>query len=629
MLGDWSRTHQEHAVIAKNTGVYGFNHGAMSYAFKDDGTGFIGKDGKGRIYFDGNSSTIYSSNWLGNTQQGMLLDIDDGYLKMQCESELDEPTFILLNNSEVENEYFETEIDDSLYQYRGIGDLCFQRNNQIVQIPTDSLQVKNTRLFSQIYSKMVRIDQNEQPQVVAENGLLKNDFIANYFTDYFVEKYTFPGNTSYHGPLYVSRSSFIKNNTTKYIYYKNNYGYYEPIWERQGETYIDPRNLDQAYLDSPVINNFGATGLNLYCVYWDNLWESDRSDGFGTMEKIVIDPNNIESDLSNYTDIVRLYHYTRSPNTIYDSSYLPLQYHAQYDISDTFYIYDDTQNDYVNIDDVENFDIDDYFRNVESSITYLKENKYGELYVSEQGIKRLVQRNESYDATKQYFTKTTSSSMKYITLGANQLIYPLSIGTSQSINNRRFKVDWNGVVYMKDGQFEGTISGSTISGGTIGGATIYAGNSTILDNDGITTKTIYIQDNSASGILGYISGQSSLGTTDTIGLRSNTSSIRMEAIDNNQQADKGFITLLASNDINLDCRALYVNGVEINYYIEALNNGGQYYRLITYLPSDQNTPIPYGATQIIENATSQTMSAQEWWNMESSDLGYYSWVCSI
>jgi len=28
----------------------------MSYAFKDDGTGFIGKDGKGRIMFNGNSS---------------------------------------------------------------------------------------------------------------------------------------------------------------------------------------------------------------------------------------------------------------------------------------------------------------------------------------------------------------------------------------------------------------------------------------------------------------------------------------------------------------------------------------------------------------------------------------------
>jgi len=28
----------------------------MSYALKDDGTAFFGKDGKGRIYFDGTSA---------------------------------------------------------------------------------------------------------------------------------------------------------------------------------------------------------------------------------------------------------------------------------------------------------------------------------------------------------------------------------------------------------------------------------------------------------------------------------------------------------------------------------------------------------------------------------------------
>jgi len=43
-------------AVTKNTGVYGFNRGAMSYAFKDDGTGFIGKDGSGRIFFDGENS---------------------------------------------------------------------------------------------------------------------------------------------------------------------------------------------------------------------------------------------------------------------------------------------------------------------------------------------------------------------------------------------------------------------------------------------------------------------------------------------------------------------------------------------------------------------------------------------
>jgi len=49
----------------------------MSYALKDDGTAFLGKDGKGRIYLDGNKSYIYSSLWK-EKQEGMLLNINSG-----------------------------------------------------------------------------------------------------------------------------------------------------------------------------------------------------------------------------------------------------------------------------------------------------------------------------------------------------------------------------------------------------------------------------------------------------------------------------------------------------------------------------------------------------------------------
>jgi hypothetical protein len=55
VIGDWSRTNTDEA-ITKQTGIYGFEHGAMSYALKDDGTAFFGKDGKGRIYLNGNSA---------------------------------------------------------------------------------------------------------------------------------------------------------------------------------------------------------------------------------------------------------------------------------------------------------------------------------------------------------------------------------------------------------------------------------------------------------------------------------------------------------------------------------------------------------------------------------------------
>jgi len=80
MIGDWSRT-DTCSSITKKTGIYGFHKGAMSYAFKEDGTGFIGKDGKGRIFLGGDNSTIYSNNWLIR-KEGMMMDLDDGFIHM-------------------------------------------------------------------------------------------------------------------------------------------------------------------------------------------------------------------------------------------------------------------------------------------------------------------------------------------------------------------------------------------------------------------------------------------------------------------------------------------------------------------------------------------------------------------
>ena len=52
----------------------------MSYAFKEDGTAFIGKAGRGRIELDGNYGTIKSSSWTRENPIGMKIDLDDGDL---------------------------------------------------------------------------------------------------------------------------------------------------------------------------------------------------------------------------------------------------------------------------------------------------------------------------------------------------------------------------------------------------------------------------------------------------------------------------------------------------------------------------------------------------------------------
>lgn len=66
-------------------GIYGFNDGAQSFGFNVDGTGFIGKSGRGRILFDGNEGVIQSASYTANedTPFGMKIDFDDGYIDMR------------------------------------------------------------------------------------------------------------------------------------------------------------------------------------------------------------------------------------------------------------------------------------------------------------------------------------------------------------------------------------------------------------------------------------------------------------------------------------------------------------------------------------------------------------------
>jgi hypothetical protein len=58
-MGDWSDKADE---SLDETGIYGFSNGEQSFAFKKDGSGFIGPVGKGRIYFDGTQALISNSD---------------------------------------------------------------------------------------------------------------------------------------------------------------------------------------------------------------------------------------------------------------------------------------------------------------------------------------------------------------------------------------------------------------------------------------------------------------------------------------------------------------------------------------------------------------------------------------
>ena len=78
MIGDWQDKNTEDS-IARQTGIYGFHQGAMSYALTEDGKAFFGKDGQGRIYINGNDATLYSNNW---ETRGMKIDLNAPWIKL-------------------------------------------------------------------------------------------------------------------------------------------------------------------------------------------------------------------------------------------------------------------------------------------------------------------------------------------------------------------------------------------------------------------------------------------------------------------------------------------------------------------------------------------------------------------
>ena len=50
----------------------------MSYAFMDNGMAFIGKDGRGRIDFNGNTGAISGGYDSSGQNPNMTIDLDDG-----------------------------------------------------------------------------------------------------------------------------------------------------------------------------------------------------------------------------------------------------------------------------------------------------------------------------------------------------------------------------------------------------------------------------------------------------------------------------------------------------------------------------------------------------------------------
>lgn len=117
MVGDLKDTEADDELAARS-GIFGFKSGNLSFGFKEDGTGFIGENGKGRINFDGDDSTIMSSSMTildigGFGGYGMGLDLDDGIITLK-------PDIIGIKESLGKEGKTETEINDYVKNFGDI-----------------------------------------------------------------------------------------------------------------------------------------------------------------------------------------------------------------------------------------------------------------------------------------------------------------------------------------------------------------------------------------------------------------------------------------------------------------------------------------------------------------------------
>lgn len=94
LMGDVGAVADIYSDNAEGLGLYGFHDGAQSFHFGIDGTGFIGKAGRGRIILDGNKGRIMSASYAQTrtfaedgtctgADAGMLIDLDDGIIDIR------------------------------------------------------------------------------------------------------------------------------------------------------------------------------------------------------------------------------------------------------------------------------------------------------------------------------------------------------------------------------------------------------------------------------------------------------------------------------------------------------------------------------------------------------------------
>lgn len=573
MLGDWSRTDTA-AAVSKQTGLYGFNHGAMSYAFKQDGTGFIGKDGSGRINFSGDKSQLYSSDWI-NKSQGMLLDLDDGYMKLVKKSAYSPITFL---NRLVFRDYLQADPPNlPIYDFRMYDTYSTYQDFNTAYV--EATANGNNMIY--------------YPSAWASLGL--NTIAANNIAD---GNLVVPDNHSYYNATITNTSNanlFVYPDEQNYILVEdmNHGGTYTPaevaimeaaITAGQGhnpsETYtiheaIDATNgyqYDSSYIgykritirrykrDNQAIPELVIDEETGEYILLEPQTVTVKIEQTITSKYVAIDPtqpgqSELTTEYCNTHNVYRPIAYSLIPssafqglaNSSFELAHAPADWNA----------------------------LQPY---------YFKELPENSRYIA-------VTSSTPFSPFASYYQKAEIEGNRYVTIGVNETIYPMSIGQDAAVGSRRFRVTWDGKVYITDGDFSGNINAKSgqISGdldvyGTLTGGSFYTDqlyahegtvggwkiSTTFLQSpDEITTLystaspgtpnivTDYIQlhgvdndGNDVRGMVGAVKGMASLNEeTVNMGMYSNTDNIVIFAEGSGHKGNAGF---RASRGVYLD-----------------------------------------------------------------------------
>ena len=566
MIGDWGEKKSDTASdIAEQTGVYGFHHGAMSYAFKEDGTGFIGKSGHGRIIFNGNTGQIKSQLW-DSLNAGMFLDMDNGILKLQKNSQYEQ---IDLTESTYEknkyyifktgynkiplNEKWTAAKDYYLYQLNDLGLLSknefiekqqsnnslnnfYQKNISYIEASSYSM---NTDYYVDGYTRII-ITKEQYDESVKDNKSTKYYILKETFA---LASSPFNLNTTYYlryQKIEINKqqydNSLVNNKSAKYyINVDGQYKLSEGEFSSETTYYIEKYykvSITKEMFDNTISN---GKSTEYYILSGSSYSLSDMEysvNNYYYMKNKVKRMFNSQTEFNNYKNTNKIYIINNiSYSLITNSSvYSEIQEYAMYKYTQCYYDITGPGED-SNWNTASDPNLTDGVKYTASSL--------GSYYSFEEGF--ILDSRDKYTKGETYYILNMQQEQRFITLSAEENRYPLSIGTTNAVSQRKFRVEWDGTVWIENGNIQGIITADELycDYGFIGGWEIdfnsLRGGKTILHStDGIYTNNIGIIEqisSSSQGVLGemgLVYGSTGQETTYNIGIISKNQSIILD-----------------------------------------------------------------------------------------------------